>query len=166
MLGLLVAEFVNMVEARFGAPVAEAILFGTDVPSGHDGDRLDAYPAVQLQALCEALSRRVGQTPHALLQSLASRVVGRIRLVHPDVFSRHADLFGQIAVRGDDVVLNSYEIDESEAEEIEALLGERAQAEQLVRGLLDDLAHYERRRVPTRLHPACAALAHVRALMR
>jgi len=166
MLGLLVAEFVNMVEARFGAPVAEAILFGTDVPSGHDDDVLDTYPAVQLQVLCEALSRRVGETPHALLQRLASRTIGRIRLVHPEVFARHADLFGQIAVSGDDVVLSAYEIDASDVEEIECLLGERPQAEQLVRGLLDDLARYERRRVPPRLHPAAAALAHVRALMR
>lgn len=166
MLGLLVTEFVNMVEARFGAPVADAILFGTDVPSGHDDDLLDTYPAAQLQVLCDALSRRVGETPHALLQGLASRIVGRIRLVHPDVFSRHADLFGQIAASGDDVVLSAYEIDESETEEIELLLGERQQAERLVRGLLGDLARYERRRVPTRRHPAAAALMHVRALMR
>ncbi|WP_442775646.1 hypothetical protein [Sphaerotilus montanus] len=166
MLGLLVTEFVNMVEARFGAPVAEAILFDTDVPSGHDDDLLDAYPAAQLQVLFDALSRRVGETPHALLQGLASRIVGRIRLVHPDVFSRHADLFGQIAASGDDVVLSAYEIDESETEEIELLLGEREQAERLVRGLLVDLPRYERRGGPARRSPAAAALMHVRTLMR
>lgn len=166
MLGLLVSDFVNMVEARFGAPVADAILFGTDVPCGHDDELLDTYPAAQLQVLFDALSRRVGETPHALLQQLASRMVGRIRVANPDVFARHADLFGQITASGDDVVLRSYEIDESEAEEIELLLGERAQAQRLVRGLLDDLARYERRRVPARRHPAAVALAHVRALMR
>lgn len=166
MLGLLVSEFVNMVEARFGALVAEAILFGTDVPSGHDDDLLDTYPAAQLQGLFDALSRRVGETPHALLQGLASRIVGRIRLVNPVVFSRHADLFGQIAANGDDVVLHSFEVDETDVEEVELLLGDRWQAQRLVRGLLDDLARYERRRVPARRHPTAAALAHVRALMR
>ncbi len=166
MLGLLVSEFVNMVEARHGAPMAEAILFGTDVPCGDEDDLLDTYPAAQLQALFDALSRRVGETPHALLQQLASRLIGRIRLVNPDVFARHADLFGQITASGDDVVLRSYEIDETEVEEIELLLGERGQAQRLVRGLLNDLARYERRRVPVRRHPAAAALAHVRALMR
>ncbi|MEX8494925.1 hypothetical protein [Sphaerotilus sp.] len=163
---MLVSEFVNMVEARHGVPAAEAILFGTDVPSGNDDDLLDTYPTVQLQVLFEALSRRVGETPHALLQGLASRVVGRIRLVNPDVFARHADLFGQIAVDGEDVVLRSYEIDESEVEEIELLLGERQQAQRLVRGLLDDLARYERRRLPARRHPVAATLAQVRTLMR
>lgn len=166
MLGLLVSEFVNMVEARFGAPVADAILFGMDVPAGHDDELLDTYPAAQLQVLFDALSRRVGETPHALLQQLASRLVGHIRIANPDVFARHADLFGQITADGDDVVLRSYEIDESEAEEIELLLGERQQAERLVRGLLDDLARYERRRLPARRYPAAAALMHVRALMR
>lgn len=166
MLGLLVSEFVNMVEARFGAPVADAILFGTEVPHEQHDELLDTYPAAQLQVLFDALSRRVGETPHALLQQLAGRLVGRIRIANPDVFARHADLFGQITASGDDVVLRSYEIDEAEVEEIELLLGERAQAQRLVRGLLADLARYERRRVPARRHPAAAALAHVRALMR
>jgi hypothetical protein len=164
MLGLLVSEFVNMVEARHGAPMADAILFRTEVPEGHD-DRLDFYPAPQVQVLIEALSRRVGQSPRELLQGLAGRVISRIRLVNPEVFARHADLFGQIAA-SEDVVLQSYEIDELEVEEIEWLLGERAAAECFVQGLQSDLARYSHVPVASRLHRAQAALTRVRQLMR
>jgi hypothetical protein len=166
MLGLLVSEFVNMVEMRFGTAVADAVLFGTDVPDDHDHDGLDHYPAAQLRVLCESLSRRVGQAPHRLLQTLAGRVVWRIRLVHPDLFARHADLFGQIAVSGEDVVLCAYEIDESETEEIELLFGERAAAQILVSGLLSDLARYDRMAVPARRHRTRASLTPVRAIFR
>ncbi|MEY2872870.1 MAG: hypothetical protein RLZZ373_241 [Pseudomonadota bacterium] len=165
MLGLLVSEFANMVEAHYGAPMADAILFGTEVPFGHDDDLLDFYPAAQLQVLFDVLARRVGQSPHGLLQVLAGRVISRIRLVNPEVFARHADLFGQIA-SGEDVVLRSYEIDESDADEIELLVGERAAAECLVQGLLSDLARYERGSTPLHLRRSRVALAHVRQLMR
>lgn len=165
MLGLLVSEFVDMVEARHGAPMAEAILFGTDVPTHHDEDRLDLYPAPQLEVLVDTLSRRVGRPPRELMQTLASRVISRIRRINPEVFARHADLFSQIAA-SEDVQLRSYEVDEVEAEEIALLCGERAAAECLVRGLLSDLARYERGTTSTRLHGARAALATVRPLMR
>ncbi|WP_310462671.1 hypothetical protein [Sphaerotilus sp.] len=162
---MLVSEFVNMVEARYGAPMAEAILFGTNVPDSHDEERLDLYPAPQLEVLFDVLSRRVGLPPCELLQSLAGRVISRIRLVNPDVFARHADLFGQIAA-SEDVLLDSYEIDEADVEEIELLVGERAAADCLVQGLLSDLARYERRSPTARLHRTRVALAHVRQLMR
>lgn len=142
MLGLLISEFVNMVETRHGVPVADAILFGTDVPVSHDVDLLDHYPCAPLQVLVEALARRVGESPHAVLHALAGRVVSRIRLANPEVFARHADLFGQITASGEDVVLRAYEVEESDAEEIELLLGERTAAERLVRGLQGDLARY------------------------
>jgi hypothetical protein len=165
MLGLLVSEFVNMVEAHHGASIADAILFGTEVPDGHD-DRLDFYPAPQLQVLIDALARRVGQSPCDLLQSLASRVISRIRLVNPEVFARHADLFGQLA-SSQDVLLSSYEVDEVDVEEIELLLGERAAAECLVQGLLCDLGRYRQARTASpRLHQGRAALTRVRQLMR
>jgi hypothetical protein len=165
MLGLLVSEFVRMVEAHHGAQVADAILFGTDLPSAGDEDLLDRYPAAQLQVLFDVLARRVGQSPHALLQGLAGRLVSRIRLVNPDVFARHADLFGQIATSGEDVVLHAYEIDEADAEEMELLLGDRAAAESLVQGLLSDLARYERGSTMARLRRTRAALTHVRPWM-
>lgn len=165
MLGLLVSEFVDMVEARYGAPMAEALLFGTDVPTHHDEDRLDPYPAPQLEVLFDVLARRVGRPPRELMQMLASRVISRIRLVNPEVFARHADLFGQISA-SEDVQLRSYEIDEAEVEEIELLFGERLAAECLVRGLLSDLARYERGSTSARLHRARVTLTHVRQLMR
>lgn len=166
MLGLLVSEFVNMVEAHHGAQVADAILFETELPSVGDEDRLDRYPAVQLQVLFDVLSGRVGQSPHALLQLLAGRVVSRIRLVNPDVFARHADLFGQIAASGEDVVLRSYDIDEADVEEIELLFGARAAAECLVRGLLADLARYARGTSGSRRHRTRSALTQIRQWMR
>ena len=165
MLGLLVSEFVDMVEARFGAPMAEAILFGTDVPSHQHEDRLDLYPAAQLEVLFDVLARRVGRPPRELMQTLAGRVISRIRLVNPDVFARHADLFGQISA-SEDVLLRSYDVADVEAEEIELLFGERSAAECLVQGLLSDLARYERGSTSTRLHRARVALTHVRQLMR
>lgn len=166
MLGLLVSEFVNMVESHYGVQVADAILFGTDLPSGGDEDRLDRYPAAQLQVLVDVLSRRVEQSPHALLQRLAARIVSRIRLVNPEVFARHADLFGQIAASGEDVVLRSYDIDEADVEEIELLFGERAAAECLVRGLQADLARYGRGSAASRLHRTQSVLTQVRHWMR
>lgn len=166
MLGLLVSEFVNMVEAHHGAQMADAILFGTDLPTTGDEDLLDCYPVVQLQVLFDVLARRVGQSPHALLTVLAGCVISRIRLVNPEVFARHADLFGQIAASGEDVVLRSYEIDEADAEEMELLLGDRAAAENLVQGLLSDLARYERGSTAVRLRRSRAALTPVRPWMR
>lgn len=157
MLGLLVSEFVNMVEAHHGASVADAILFGTDLPSVGDEDHLDRYPAAQLQVLFDVLARRVGQSPHSLLQCLASRVVCRVRLVNPEVFARHADLFGQMAAGGEDQLLRSYDIDEAEQEEIELLFGERAAAECLVRGLQADLGRYGRGSPVAMAHRASAA---------
>lgn len=157
MLGLLVSEFVNMVEAHHGASVADAILFGTDLPSVGDEDQLDRYPALQLQVLIDVLAWRVGQSPHSLLQRLASRVVGRVRLVNPEVFARHADLFSQIAAAAEDQVMRSYDVDESEQEEIELLFGERAAAECLVRGLQADLARYGRGSPVALAHRASAA---------
>lgn len=166
MLGLLLSEFVNMVEARHGAPMADAILFGTDVPVGLDADRLDHYPAAALQVLIDALAHRVGQSPHALLQALAGRVVSRIRLVNPDVFARHADLFGQITASGEDVVLHTYDIDASDAEEIALLFGARADADRLVQGLLSDLARYAPEPLPARPHRSRAAPDSARVWMR
>ncbi|MBP8271526.1 MAG: hypothetical protein KAX42_06590 [Sphaerotilus sp.] len=166
MLGLLVSEFVSMVETHFGAQTADAILFGTELPSDGDEDQIDRYPAAQLQVLFEVLARRVGQSPHALLQVLAGRVISRIRLVNPDVFARHADLFGQIAASGEDVVLRSYEIHDSDVEEIALLVGERVAAECLVRGLLVDLARYERGTTAARQRRTRAALTQVRHWMR
>ena len=157
MLGLMVSEFVNMVEAHHGAPVADAILFGTDLPSVSDEEQLDRYPAVQLQVLVDVLARRVGQSPYSLLQRLASRVIGRVRLANPEVFARHADLFGLIAAGTDDVVLRSYDIDEAEQEEIELLFGERAAAECLVHGLLADLSRYGRGSPAALAHRGAAA---------
>jgi hypothetical protein len=166
MLGLLISEFVNMVEARHGAPVADAILFGTDVPASHDADLLDHYPSAPLQVLIEALARRVGESPHAVLQALAGRVVSRIRMANPEVFARHADLFGQIAASGEDVALRAYEVEESDAEEIELLLGERTAAERLVRGLLGDLARYPHGPFAARARRSRTAPASARPLMR
>lgn len=160
MLGLLVSEFVNMVEAHHGASVADAILFGTDLPCDGDDNHLDRYPAAQLQVLFDVLARRVGRSPHSLLQCLAGRVVGRVRLVHPEVFARHADLFGQIAAGAEDQRLRSYDVDEAEQEEIELLFGERAAAECLVRGLQADLARYGRGSPVAAAHRATAARHH------
>jgi hypothetical protein len=166
MLGLLVSEFVNMVEARHGAPMADAILFGTELPCVLDDDLLAHYPSVQLRVLIDVLARRVGQSPHALLQTLAGRVISRIRLANPEVFARHADLFGQIAASSDDAVLRSYDTDESDAEEIELLVGERVAAESLVHGLLADLVRYERGAAPTRQRRTRAGAAPMRQSMR
>ena len=63
-------------------------------------------------------------------------------------------------------MLQSYEIDELEVEEIELLLGERAAADCLVRGLQSDLARYGSTPVASRLHRASAALARVRQSVR
>lgn len=165
MLGLLVSEFVNMVEARHGALMADALLFGTEVPQGYDEERLGHYPAPQLQVLIDSLSRRVGQSPCELMQLLASRVISRIRLVNPEVFARHADLFGQIAT-SEDVVLQSYEIDEVDVKEIDLLFGERAAADCLVRGLQSDLVRHRRVPIAARLYRAQAVLTRARQLMR
>ena len=162
MLGLLVSEFVNMVEAHHGAQVADAILFGTELPSFGDEDRLDRYPVAQLQVLFDVLSLRVGQSPHSLLQRLAGRVIARIRLVNPEVFARHADLFGQIAAGRQDVVLRSYDIDEADVEEIELLFAERAAAECLVHGLLADLTRYGRGSLASRSHRTRSASTQAR----
>lgn len=166
MLGLLVGEFVNMVEARFGEAVAEAVLFGTEMPDDLAATQPDRYPAAQMQVLIDTLARRVDQAPHGLMQALAGRVVRRIRLVNPDVFARHADLFGQIAASDEDVVLGAYEVDECDVQEVELLLGERAAAQALVTGLLADLARCGRGSRAGRVHRAQPALSQVRALMR
>jgi hypothetical protein len=161
MLGLLVSEFVNMVEARFGAPVADAILFGTDVTVDDVGITLGEYPSSHLDVLFEALSRRTGLSPHELLSGYAAGLMRRIRVANPDVFSRHADLFIRIDTRHD-APMRTFDIDERDAEEIEALLGARVDAQRLVAGLEADLDRYERGRAARRRHVVQPALQRVR----
>lgn len=133
MLGLIVSEFVQMVEVHHGARVAEAVLFESDTPMLPVD--ADAYPRGALTVLVRMLAARTGVAPAEIMRRYRAGLLARIRMVHPDLHARHADLFARLDRGGDDVRLADFEADAGERDELDQILGSRERVAELVAGL-------------------------------
>jgi len=144
MLGLLVSELIRMVEMRHGEGVADALMFDTDMPPCDPESALDGYPSAQIEALLAALAHRTQESPHQLMQELASRLARRIRQLHPEVHAENADLLDPLerSAEGSDAVGGP--ASEFARDEIGLLFRERSDVLRLVDGLQQGLARSAR----------------------
>lgn len=145
MLGLLVSELVRMVETRHGISMADALMFGTDVPARRGDAVLDGYPQEQIEVLIDSLALRTGESPRQLMRDFAARLMERIRHVHPGVYDRHADLFEPLAGRGEAAAALPVAVGDFARREMEILFGDRQEAQRLVEGLRHDIARRDLR---------------------
>jgi hypothetical protein len=97
MLGLMFTEFIEMVEDRFSAETADAMLSG--VPTNHGG----AYTAVgyysheDLVALMVQLSSLTSMRIPEILRTFGHHLAARFTQRYPTIFARHARLLDFLA---------------------------------------------------------------------
>lgn len=97
MLGLVFTELVELVEERFSAQMADAILQDVAPANGGAYTAVGYYDHGELVSLVLALSRRTGVPVDTLVEVFGEHLLGRFAQAFPDAFSRCKDLFEFLA---------------------------------------------------------------------
>lgn len=130
MLGLLLHEFTDMVESRFGGLDIDALFFDGETAAhegqGHGGLDEPGEPAAAIDILIDTLASRTGASAQYCRQALSERVVRHIRQTDPIVFDRHADLFRQMDPKAE-LLAPAREADALDVQEVRLLFDQREQ---------------------------------------
>lgn len=93
MKGLVFTEFMEMVEQRFSANMVDDIIEASELSSGGAYTTVGTYPHVEMLALMEHLSQRVGIPVPELTRLLGRYLFGRYVKLYPVFFQRVVDPF-------------------------------------------------------------------------
>lgn len=97
MKGVVFTEFIEMVEARFSADLADDIIEACQLPSGGAYTAVGTYDHEEMAALLGALSARTGQTVPALLTAFGEHLFPRFVQAYPVFFRDVDDAFAFMA---------------------------------------------------------------------
>lgn len=93
MLGMVFTEFIEMVEDRFTAAVADAVIEGAKLPHGGAYTSVGYYPHEEMVALVVGLSERTGVAVPDLISVFGQHLLGRFSQSYPHMFAQKATLF-------------------------------------------------------------------------
>jgi hypothetical protein len=93
MKGVVFTEFLQMVESRFGADVADGLFEAGGLASGGAYTAVGAYDAGELVLLVGRLSERVGMPAAALVRAFGRYLFGRFAVLYPGLFAGVASAF-------------------------------------------------------------------------
>ncbi|MBC9070929.1 heme NO-binding domain-containing protein [Thauera sp. CAU 1555] len=92
MKGIVFTEFIEMVEQRFSAEIADRMLDTTDLPSGGAYTSVGTYDHAEMVALVGTLSNLVQMPANALVTAFGEYLFGRFSVLYPRFFT--ADIGG------------------------------------------------------------------------
>jgi hypothetical protein len=93
MKGVVFTEFLEMVEDRFSADLADQIIEESDLASGGAYTRIGTYDHVEMIALVERLSAHTGLSVPDLLQSYGRHLFRRFFVMYPVFFEGVGSIF-------------------------------------------------------------------------
>jgi hypothetical protein len=91
MKGIVFTELLDMVEAIHGPAELEGLLEDTALPHGGAYTSVGTYPAQEMVALVQTLSRRSGVSVEGLLQAFGNHLFGRFYERFPQMMDRSPD---------------------------------------------------------------------------
>jgi len=97
MKGIVFSEFVEMVETRFGAEMADAIITGAQLQSGGSYTAVGTYDHHEMLALIGGLSGRTGMPPGELVRAFGAHLFGRFAELYPTFFDNVGSAFDFLA---------------------------------------------------------------------
>lgn len=97
MKGIVFTEFLEMVEQRFSADLADDIIEAANLPSGGVYTAVGTYPHQEIVALVQALSARSGIAIPELLRGFGQHLFGRFVVAYPGFFSASHDALSFLA---------------------------------------------------------------------
>lgn len=97
MKGVVFTEFLDMVEQRFSADMADDIIDDAQLPSGGAYTAVGTYPHEEMVAMVMALSRRSGIAVADLIRAFGQHLFGRFVQAYPVFFNGVNDTFGFLA---------------------------------------------------------------------
>lgn len=103
MKGVIFTEFLDFVDARLGAQLAETIIADANPPHGGAYTAVGTYPFTEMAALLGALSRRTGRNREELLLSFGQFLGQSLARRYPAFFESHDNLFDFLASIHDQV---------------------------------------------------------------
>jgi hypothetical protein len=86
MKGVVFTEFLEMVESKFSADVADQILEESDLPSGGIYTTVGTYDHDEMVSLVEALGKHTGMSTPELLRAFGEYLFGRFEAGYPAFF--------------------------------------------------------------------------------
>lgn len=93
MKGVVFAEFLEMVEARFTLSAVDRVLAEVNPPSGGQYTSVGTYPSGELVALLIEVSKQTGIAPKTLLAEFGAHLFGRFVETQPAFFAAAPDAF-------------------------------------------------------------------------
>jgi len=97
MKGVVFTEFLEMVEDRFSADMADDIIDAANLPSGGAYTAVGTYDHAEIVALVVALSERSGMEVRDLLLAFGEHLFGRFVKGYPAFFAGVSDAFSFLA---------------------------------------------------------------------
>lgn len=91
MKGMVFREFLELVETKFGADVADDILDAAELASDGAYTAVGTYDHAEMIALVSALSEEVSLPAEALLHAFADHLMGVFAREHPTFFTEAGD---------------------------------------------------------------------------
>lgn len=92
MKGIVFREFGELVTARFGDAMWDALISESKVPSGGAYTAVGTYPHEEAVALLMTLSRKTGISPDDLLKVFGEHLFGVLAHRYPFAVAAHTDL--------------------------------------------------------------------------
>ncbi len=96
MKGVVFTEFVEMVDARFGAETTEALIDACDLPSGGAYTAVGTYDHREILALVTALSARTGAPVRDLVKAFGHHLAGAFVKRYGAFFVRAGGTFAML----------------------------------------------------------------------
>lgn len=87
MKGVVFTELLDMVEAKFGLEVADAIVQASGIPGGCAYTAVGTYDWRELATLVQALSAHTGTPVPELLRAYGRHLFGRFVVAYPQFFA-------------------------------------------------------------------------------
>lgn len=97
MKGVVFTEFLEMVEQRFSADMAEDIIDDAQLPHGGVYTAVGTYPHGEIVAMVVALSQRAGVPVPDLIRAFGEYLFGRFAQGYPRFFAGVNDAFSFLA---------------------------------------------------------------------
>jgi Haem-NO-binding len=154
MKGVVFTEFLEMVEVRFSADMADDVINEAQLPHGGAYTAVGTYPHEEMVALVMALSRRSGLSVQQLLFAFGEYLFGRFAQGYPGFFVNQTDAFHFLAGIEDvihtevlklypDAELPHFKVEQHDAKRLVLLYHSSRHFEDLAEGLMRGcIAHF------------------------
>lgn len=98
MKGIVFTEFLEMVESKLGADVADRLVDDCDLPSGGAYTSLGTYAHSEIVQMVQRLSELTRQPVPALLKVFGTHLMGRFAQLYPQLLNSKTDTFGMLEI--------------------------------------------------------------------